>query len=332
MNNYLSFQRYRRTFVRPLRTARGEWALREGFIVRVECDSKVGYGEIAPIPEFGTETIETAETYLQGLAGSDEFQENVADLIGLPCCAFGLSVAKKSGRPAAKRDYAVAALLPAGRAALKHVNSKAEQGYTTFKWKIGIDSVAEEQAVFLKLLLQLPPKSKLRLDANGGLSGEALKSWLKLLQEYLPQVDYLEQPLPVGQEALMAEFAEFFQVPIALDESLNGSEGNLWMEAGAWPGPLVVKPALMGESGALVERLQPVAEQVVFSSVFETVIGLENALCLADQLPKLKRAIGFDTLDTFADDLMPLNSGPAIRAVDRHRQNFFDTWERLFQC
>lgn len=294
--------------------------------------SNVGYGEVAPIPDFGTETIEAAETYLKGLAGNDEFQENTVDLDELPCCAFALSMAQASSQLVAKRDYAVAALLPAGGAALDHVKSKMEQGYTTFKWKIGVNSVAEEQAVFLGLLKQLPSESKLRLDANGGLSVEAFETWLKILQEYLPQVDYLEQPLPVGKEVWMEEIAKGFQVPIALDESLNGLEGKRWMQAGAWSGPLVVKPALMGDSKMLIERLRPIAHQVVFSSVFESLIGLENALCLADQLPELNQVIGFDTLNAFADDLMPLETGPLISVSDRIRHKSSGIWEQFLRC
>ena len=76
----MSFRRYQRPFVKPLRTARGEWLLREGLIVRIECDSGVEYGEVAPIPEFGTETLAVAEAFLQSLTANNEFPENTADL------------------------------------------------------------------------------------------------------------------------------------------------------------------------------------------------------------------------------------------------------------
>ena len=329
MECHLSFRRYQRPFVKLLRTARGEWSLREGFIVRVEHESMTGYGEIAPIPEFGTETLEVAEAYLQSLAASGKFSKSVAELAERPCCAFGISAAQANSPLASKRDYPVAALLPAGAAAFNAVKSKVEQGYATFKWKIGVEPIVEEQAVFLRLLQLLPPGARLRLDANGGLSVAALENWLTLLKDHSQQIDYLEQPLPVGQEVIMAERSESFRVPIALDESLHGSGGSRWLEAGVWKGPLVVKPALMGDCGVLVERLQPVAGQVVFSSVFETGIGLENALNIADQLPELKRAIGFDTVGAFADDWMPLNSGPVIGVADRGWLNFADIWEGL---
>ena len=51
----------------------------------------------------------------------------------------------------------------------------------------------------------------------------------------------------------------------------------------------------------------------MLSSVFETQIGVENALQLADQLPELNQAIGFDTFGAFADSLCALQPASVIR-------------------
>ncbi len=330
MEYCLSFRPYRRSFVKPLRTAHGEWSVREGFIVRFKRDSKVGYGEVAPIPTFGTETLEAAGAYLKSLTDKGELPTSAAVPDVLPCCTFGISAACSDSPPKPKRNYSIAALLPAGKAALDSVTVKIRQGYTTFKWKIGVEPVAAEQAILAELLKRLPSDARIRLDANGGLSAEALERWLSILCNYWQQIDYLEQPLPVGQEASMARYAKSSQVPIALDESLHGAEGIRWLELGAWAGPLVIKPALMGDRDRLIERLRPIAGQVVLSSVFETAVGLENALSIADQLPELSRAVGFDTLDAFSDALMPLSAVPVITVVDRNRLDSADIWEQLY--
>jgi O-succinylbenzoate synthase len=230
---------------------------------------------------------------------------------------------------APSRDYKVAALLPAGRAALSVASEKVLQGYETFKWKIGVEPVEAEQAIFGELATRLPEGARLRLDANGGLSVECLESWLSFLQAHRGRVDYLEQPLAVGEEAVMARCSEASGIPIALDESLHGADGLRWLEARAWPGPLVVKPALAGDDRRLIERLRPVARQVVLSSVFETQVGLENALHLADQLPGLNRVIGFDTLDAFADSLCILHSTSTIRSAERGVFSPETLWQQL---
>lgn len=327
MGRRFSFKPYQRTFAQPLRTARGDWSLREGFIVRMEDELGVGYGEVAPLPEFGTETVAQAEDFLWGLVAEPELSADVAALAELPCCAFGLSAASSGAASVARRNYDVAALLPAGSAGLPVLQAKLAAGYETFKWKVGVDHAEVEQAVLQQMVPQLPTGSRLRLDANGGFSVAELETWLWLLQRYADQVEYLEQPLAVGQERVMAGYAETFGVPIALDESLNGAAGCQWLDE--WQGPLVVKPALMGNTRELVERLSPIAARVVLSSVFETAIGLENALCLADQLPALNRVIGFDTLDAFTDDLGFGASSPSIHASVRGLKDPELLWKQL---
>src|SRR5262245_6006000 len=60
------FRRYRLPFKTAVRTAHRLWAEREGLIVRLDDASDgaqpaAGFGEAAPIPWFGTETVDDAE-------------------------------------------------------------------------------------------------------------------------------------------------------------------------------------------------------------------------------------------------------------------------------
>ncbi|MDQ8209407.1 o-succinylbenzoate synthase [Coraliomargarita sp. SDUM461003] len=314
MSREISFKPYRRAFRRPLRTARGEWALREGFLLRVEQDGQVGYGEVAPIPEFGSETLAEAQAFLQQL----QVQADLPVPQDLPCCAFALSSAQVAASAdvaasARTRVYPVSGLLPAGDAGLTRARQRVQAGYRNLKWKIGVAPVAQELEWAGQLLDALPPGVRLRFDANAGLNSSELEQWLELLARFPQQTDYIEQPLACGQEASMARYMHDYGVPIALDESLNGDCGARFLEPGAWSGPLVVKAALMGEVGALQQRLLPVAAQLVFSSVFETGIAAESVLALADRLPDLSAPIGFDTVDAFNDTR---NHLPAAAAID----------------
>lgn len=321
MSRQITVKPYRRHFRQPLRTARGEWALREGFLLRVETDAGVGYGEVAPIPEFGSETLAAADAFLQRLARDPGLE--VPD--ELPCCAFALSAALHVAEHP-KQDYPVSALLPAGAAAVRIAEEKTETGYRNLKWKIGVEPIAKELVTCRSLLESLPSGVKLRLDANTSLSLDGLERWLGLLADFPATVDYLEQPLPCGEEATMAETMESSGVPIALDESLNGSGGARFLEPGAWAGPLVVKAPLMGDVALLRAKLTPIAGQVVFSSVFETGIGLENALALADALPEMERPVGYDTVGAFDDGLNHMQPASAICAADRQNYNPGSLW------
>ncbi len=297
MSRRISYKSYRREFLVPLRTARGSWSVREGFIVRIETAGQVGFGEVAPIPEFGTETVAQARRFLDAIV----VEPSLAVPEELPCCGFGVSAAAFDASAGGAHRNQIAALLPAGAEALSVVAAKAARGDTVFKWKIGVEPIETEMGVFRHLLARLPSCGRLRLDANGGLKPAEMKRWLAVLSEFRGKIEYLEQPLAVGQELAMAEVARASGIPIALDESLNGRSGAHWLDA--WEGPLVIKPLLMGDINALIRRLQPLAARLILSSVFETGVGLENVRVLAGALPELNYATGFDTVDAFGDAL-----------------------------
>ena len=350
MSRQISVKPYRRAFRQPLRTAHGEWAIREGFLVRVEQEGRVGYGEVAPLPEFGSETLAEATAFLEQLASQPE----IAAPANLPCCAFALSAAQvdtergildplenggakcqsashvpDSRLVAPPRDYSVSALLPSGSTALRLADEKSKAGYRSMKWKIGIEPIAKEISTARSLLDSLPLTVRLRFDANAGLAACELEEWLEFLIPYRESIDFIEQPLACGQEAAMADYMEATGIGIALDESLNGSDRERWLKPNAWAGALVIKAPLMGELSQLADRLAPVAEQVVLSSVFETGIGLENSLRLADSLPHVFRPIGYDTVDDFNDGLNYLQAAPAICASDRRAYDPESLWDLI---
>jgi len=321
MNSIISFKSYQRRFLKPLRTAHGEWSLRQGFIVKIEQSGAIHYGEVAPLPDFGTESLLAAQEFL--LRRSREPALRVP--AKLPCCGFGLSAALAV--PSTPRNYAVAGLLPAGRAVLAAAELKLAAGFSVLKWKIGVEPIALELNLLQQLLKRLPSSVAVRLDANGGLDSSQLAQWLDLLSDHPTQIEYLEQPLAVGHESEMALQMQASGVAIALDESLNGPSAELLL--GKWSGPLVIKPALMGCLQKQVRSLQPIADRVVLSSVFETRIGLEAALCLADQLPGLKYALGFDTGAAFDDGLNLAQLGPALGPQLRQTYQPQAIWNQL---
>jgi len=324
----IDYRPYHRDFVSPLRTANGEWAVREGFIVRFEQYGSVGYGEIAPLPEFGTETIEASGAFLRQLTHG----QKLILPANLPCCAFGLSAASGDLRgrpPSSGRGLETAALLPAGFPAVNCAQHKVSKGYTTLKWKIGVEDLTAEKLIFKQLVAAMPDGVKLRLDANAGLNVHQLEAWLDTVAEHSDRIEFLEQPLPPGEERIMAELSKASAIPIALDESLNGEEATQWLEPGVWHGPLVIKPLLMGDVALLQKRLHPLAQQLVYSSVFETAIGLANAFALIDALPESKYALGFDTLDAFDDALSPTKYIHKFEISDIARLDLETIWKQL---
>ena len=327
-------RRYSLAFRGPVRTAHGVWETREGVFIRIEgVDGAVGYGEAAPVPGFSDETAGGIETEARALG------ETVADAAfdALPgrmaCLRHAIGEARRRPESAPGTDpgrlsLGVAALLPAGKAALRDAPPKAEAGFRVFKWKVGVGDPADEMALLDDLCAALPSAARLRLDANGAWDRRRAERWLERCAER--PVEFVEQPVARdsrGAEDLLQGLARDFPVPIALDESVVG-DGDIerWLGMG-WPGLFVIKPSLLGDPVASLAALAAAKAQVVFSSALETGIGAKSSLRHAFRWTGEHRALGFGAGPLFADARF---DGPAaapfIRWQDVERINPEAIW------
>ncbi|MDV2994265.1 MAG: L-Ala-D/L-Glu epimerase [Chroococcidiopsis sp. SAG 2025] len=301
----LNFRPYRRRFKPPLQTNHGVWDVRDGIIIRLTSDSNVGYGEIAPISWFGSETVEQALDFCRQLP--KEISEEIIFSIPnrFPACQFGFESAWENFNccrgvqmyaPTISLPYS--ALLPAGKAVLSTWQSLAKDDYSTFKWKIGVYPIAEELAIFHHLTEVLPEGVKLRLDANGGLSYEEANLWLYNCDNIMAagtgvEIEYIEQPLGVEKLTEMQELSYYYATAIALDESVaNLTQLETCYQQG-WRGIFTIKPSIAGSPSRLRKFCQEHKIDAVFSSVFETIVGRQAALKLAAELSINYRAVGF---------------------------------------
>jgi O-succinylbenzoate synthase len=323
----LQFRRYALPFRAPVRTAHGPWSVREGVLVRLEdpATGRVGWGEAAPVPGFGPETA-AADAVALGTLGNviepGTCEQVPADL---PCLQNALATAlgeaaPGEGRLELPRYLPVASLLPAGKTALDLVPGRAEVGFRTFKWKVGVGDPNEELGLLDDLCALLPEGAKLRLDANGAWDRRTAERWLERCAER--PVEFVEQVAFAGANAderarsreqdLMLGLAADYPTPLALDESLAG-DGDLerWIGAG-WQGIFVLKPALHGDLARALARLEKAGAAVVFSSALETAVGARAGLRAAFAWqgknaagaapPRQKpRALGFGVWPLFGD-------------------------------
>ncbi|MBS0633173.1 MAG: o-succinylbenzoate synthase [Verrucomicrobia bacterium] len=335
MKFLLQYRRYRLPFRAAVRTAHGVWAEREGLMVRLE-DEKgaVGFGEAAPIPWFGTETVDEAEAVLRELGSevSEEQMAAVPEKVGCLKHALAVARAEFQVREANNKTehLGVAALLPAGRAALGLVAGKAELGFRMFKWKVGVADAGDELAMLDDLCAALPDGAKLRLDANGAWDRRTAERWLARCTER--PVEFVEQPCfgTRGADDVLRGLAEDFPTPLALDESLVGEQDiERWLGAG-WRGVFVVKHVLLADPPAALARLAAAKATVVFSSALETALGARTALRAAFAWPGERRALGFGVWPLFQDARFDgPATGPFLYAQDVERINPEALWNAL---
>jgi o-succinylbenzoate synthase len=299
-NNYLfSFGRYQRPFLYPLQTAHGQWSVREGLIIQlIDAAGSNYWGEIAPIPWFGSESLEEAIEFCTTLCDSISWPLEIPDQ--LPATQFAFSAAIPHGYEPLEpvvEDVDWSFLLPAGERVLKAWQRPWELGHRTFKWKIGVVRVAEELAIFDRLLTALPQGAKLRLDANAGLSYDDACTWLSSLP--MGAIEFLEQP--VASLAEMLRLTERFEIPLAIDELASnlGRLGDCYEQG--WRGIYVIKPCIAGSLGALTDFIQERQLDVVLSSSLESSIGQRAILRWAAEHGVIRRAAGMATSSWFGN-------------------------------
>jgi o-succinylbenzoate synthase len=302
MTNYhFSFRRYQRPFLRPLNTAHGQWSVREGLIIQLIDEVGGNYwGEIAPIPWFGSESLAEAIEFCTSLGNSVSWPLKIPDQ--LPATQFAFSAAIPYGyepiEAMTEDDLSWSLLLPAGKEVLTAWQQYWALGYRTFKWKIGVAGVTEELAIFDRLRADLPTAANLRLDANAGLSYGDACSWLTELSA--DAIEFLEQPVATINE--MLRLAATYDVPLALDESVsNLGRLRAGYEQG-WPGIYIIKPAIAGSLIDLAAFIREHQLDVVLSSSLESSIGRQAIMRWATVENLTDRAAGLGTSNWFADN------------------------------
>jgi len=310
------FKAYRRTFADPYSTATDSLPKRAGILIRLrDKDGQIGFGEIAPIESFGSESLVSALAACSQLEGKIEYDKVSNELIDYPCLQFGLETAlAMMGRDPLWPEFSdpkeVSGLLPdigdRGR-----IEKLAGEGYSCLKLKIGKKDFALERRALEEVVELTEGSIRLRLDANGGFDLKLTRAWLEGL-EGLP-VEFLEQPMSKGEEATMLKLANDYPTPIALDESVVRVDDLKRWKDEHWPGLFVVKPSLAGSYESLVAELKTGdTSSIVFSSSLETKIGTSHSLAIALESGPLKRALGFGVGDLFADEGISPDLGPYL--------------------
>ena len=286
------FRPYRRRFRTALKTSHGDWKHREGIILKVTDEQgRVGFGEIAPLPWFGTETQAQALSFCFQLPSQLSEHNVFAIMPTLPACKFGFEIAidniARDIHCAELEKNQYSALLPTGEAALSAWAASWAVGHRTFKWKIGVAPVAVELAWLSKLIAQLPLGAKLRLDANGGLDELAAHHWLDYCDRLGRRIEFIEQPLPPHQFNDIVRLSHRYRTPIALDESITTLEQLKTHYFRGWEGIYVLKAAILGSPSRLKQFCVDYSIDVVISSVFETDIGRQALIDLTVELDAL---------------------------------------------
>ncbi|ULS45924.1 o-succinylbenzoate synthase [Pectobacterium carotovorum] len=268
---------------------------RDGLIVRLQDGERLGWGEIAPLPEFSVETLAEAESaaleQLQSWVAGQVFSDDLP-----PSVAFGLSCAQAEleQRLPQAADYRKAPLCSGDPDELFEM-LQAMPGEKVAKIKVGLYEAVRD-GMIVNVLLEALPDLKLRLDANRSWTRAKADGFARYVAPSLrSRIAFLEEPCKTREES--REFARETGINIAWDESVR--EADFRVEAEPGVSAIVIKPTLVGSLARcqqLVQETHQVGLTAVISSSIESSLGLTQLARLAHWLTP-DTVPGLDTLD-----------------------------------
>ncbi|GDY13641.1 chloromuconate cycloisomerase [Planctomycetota bacterium] len=334
---------------RPLRTATGTVAIRRVWILSIgDGSGLVGLGEAAPLQDFGGELIPACEKALKTALPllTDEFVHGWLDraradaplgqlervLAQTPCARSAVEgalldlLAQLGGTPLAELlspSYTpflpVNALADAGIGQMSSALQAIASGYRTIKIKASADP-AETSNALIKLRGQVGPEVALRVDANAAWNGDQAVRFAEATR--LVDLEYLEQPLPVGDLQGMAALRLRTGMKIAVDESVRTPADVGRVGAAQAADIVVLKPAFLGGWRPIKQAAQLARTcglEVVVTTAMDSAVGRAHATHIAAALGLEHRAQGLSTgellvADSTSEPLKPSAGDIAIHA------------------
>jgi L-Ala-D/L-Glu epimerase len=337
---------YRIPFRASFTTAHGTLTARVGAIVEIITDDDLsGIGEIAPMPEFAGDDLDTALASLPRLSSQflgwqllDALNFLYTEVAGLPATtlcglesalldAMGQSMGygvmdvmehtgMMIGLGAINRPPTVAGWVPVnvviGALSMEKTVARAleavEMGYSCIKLKVEGGHPEAEIERIAAVRAAVGSDIHLRLDANAGWT---LAEAVVLLSQCATYgIQYVEQPLPSDDLDDMHTLRYNVPVPIAADEALSDLESARRILAHDAADVLVIKPQLAGGlrvGRQILSEAMRYGVQCVVTSTLESGVGIAGALHLSAASPEVTMECGLATLHLLADDLLMEN-------------------------
>lgn len=256
------------------------------FFVSVEVDGRTGFGEITPLPGYGSETCDSVFSALVEagdlLADGTPLASVAKNLtLGSPFVASGLACALETALEGEQTAFGTAIAEPIPLTALcagetpETAIASAEEafaaGYKTVKMKIGAGDIVADIARVKAVSVEVPVG--IRLDANQALDFSQAETLVGEIAG--ANVVLVEQPFPPSEWDAFERLAGISQVPLMLDESISGTAD---LERAADCGAQWVKLKLCKHPGmrateSLIARARDLGFQIVFGNGVQAGLG-----------------------------------------------------------
>ncbi len=322
----LTYLPYSLKLKKPFETARTKITGRKGFIITLKDPEKYkGFGDSAPLPEFGSESFDDDAKFLSGLKLNlkidlknfeESLQENLRPLNQLPALRHGFEQAflnyvcsktKVSLNELLNRESSTTVSVNGviGFSSIDDAGKKAvnlvEEGYKTLKIKVGREKFDDDLKALGSIRNNISNEINIRIDANGKWNLKSAKSNLKNLEQY--NIQYCEQP--VNSALDFVRLREQTSIPLAADESIHSVQDAEDFISKKAASTLILKPMMLGgiiTTMKIADLAKKNNIKIVITSSFESAVGRSFAILAASFL-KDDIAHGLATADLFEKDI-----------------------------
>lgn len=319
---------YEVPFKKPFFVKDLELTKRKGIILHLQIDKYEGFGEIAPLENFSTESFEEALEQTIALKThilNDEIPKHVEKLDGrlnkwlekyklMPSVQFGIETAilnlitstrniplYKLITESFEEEIFISGLLQGSKEEiLKQASEMINQGFKSLKLKVS-NSIEEDIEKVNSLHDIITGKALLHIDANQ--KWEIDQAMIFGNHVNFTDIDYIEEPFSKIED--ISNFYNKTLIPVALDETLQKKSFND-IKSIDGVDVVILKPTMIGgidKTWEIIKEGKRLAIRAIISSSFETSIGVLALANLAGAIDHNKFS-GLDTLKYFEEDLL----------------------------
>jgi O-succinylbenzoate synthase len=317
---------------------------RKGYLIEIsDSIGNTGWGEIAPLYGFSGETYESVLdeiTKLKQTLSSKQIPQNILNMLAnySPSVRFGFETALLNTMASGKKLSLAGFLNPTANFKIK-INALLDgshdeiidqtkrlhnQGFKTFKLKIGRNNPDNELKLIEEIVGIIKPDGYLRLDANRMLSPVISENFFEKLSAL--QIEYLEEPFSSTEET--TDILTKHNIPIAFDESLKEIAPDELKKYNSLKA-VVLKPTMLGYTKSMAYATNAISLGInpVISSSYESPVGIyilaSMSAIVDNQVPA-----GLETLNRFDNSIFPdLDISHGHLDLQKH-QNFFKQIDR----
>ena len=321
--------RYQLPLAQPLTFGEHTTSKRAGLLIRLADEQgNEGWGDVAPLPHFSTETLAEAEEVALALGRTlleaplpdtwsrtgDWLRQETSGATrpssvrcGIDLAVWSLLADRRqvslpkllSSHPQA--TVALNALLTPSENLQERITQLEQQGYRALKLKVGRQPVEADIDRVRLVADSVGASMRLRLDANRAWTWNQATAFAEATEDIA--LEYVEEPL--ADPGRLPALVDAYDMPIALDETTRTMDPDD-LSAHGYAEAIILKPMLIGglERGwQFAQRATDQGIAPVVSSSFESGIGLRGLIALAAALATGTPS-GLDTYRYFTDDVL----------------------------